>query len=375
MNSNDSLQHYRNDEIDLFELVQNLWAQKWLIIGITAVITAIALLYALKATPIYETSARITPPSESDIAGFDVGRIITEASTIITEASTGDNRSDFKQYTTKDVYEIFKQNLLSQRVRNQFFEEYYLPYRGVRIDAERMDSDARDRLMNQFSQALHVEQVNRDQPDIYRVRVQLKNPEQAAEWANQYVHMAEAKAESEILNNIATELKAHAEATALRLESLLTVEKQRREDRVTRLQEALTIATALNIEDSQVAIGRSTTDSHLAAYVEGDLMYLRGTQALQAELAALNARESDEAFIPQLRNIENRERLLRTIQLDQDAVAMFTVDSPAAVPETPIKPKKLIIIALGVVLGGMLSVFLAAIRIAILKHSSSRSAN
>lgn len=368
MNSSDTPQHYRNDEIDLFELVQNLWAQKWLIIGITAVITAIALLYALKATPIYETSTRITPPSESDIAGFDVGRIITEA-------SIGDSRSAFKQYTTKDVYEIFKQNLLSQRVRNQFFEEYYLPYRGVRIDAERMDSGARDHLLSQFSQALHVEQVDRDQPDIYRVRVQLKNPEQAAEWANQYVHMAEAKAESEILNNIVTELRAHADATALRLESLLTVEKQRREDRITRLQEALTIANALNIEDSQVAIGRSTADSRLAAYVEGDLMYLRGTKALQAELAALSARENDEAFIPQLRNVENRERLLRTIQLDQDAVAMFTLDSSAAVPETPIKPRKIMIVAIGVIMGGMLAVFLAAVRIAILQHRSSRSAS
>jgi chain length determinant protein (polysaccharide antigen chain regulator) len=44
---------------------------------------------------------------------------------------------------------------------------------------------------------------------------------------------------------------------------------------------------------------------------------------------------------------------------------VFTLDSAAEVPETPVKPKKSLIVALGIVLGGMLGAFIALIRVLI----------
>ncbi|MOA51848.1 hypothetical protein D3C78_1750450 [compost metagenome] len=41
---------------------------------------------------------------------------------------------------------------------------------------------------------------------------------------------------------------------------------------------------------------------------------------------------------------------------------MLTLDSAAEVPETPIKPKKLLIFAIGLILGGMLGIFIALVR-------------
>src|SRR5699024_12366981 len=45
------------DEIDLAQLVATLWDSKWLIAAITAVVTALGVLYALLATPVYQADA------------------------------------------------------------------------------------------------------------------------------------------------------------------------------------------------------------------------------------------------------------------------------------------------------------------------------
>lgn len=60
---------YSEDEIDLVELVAVLWRQRWLMVGVVTVITALAVVYCLKATPQYLISAQLTP----GITGYDAG--------------------------------------------------------------------------------------------------------------------------------------------------------------------------------------------------------------------------------------------------------------------------------------------------------------
>src|SRR5690606_24327019 len=50
-----------NDEIDLRELIRSLWDQRWIIVGITAFITLIAVLYAFLATPYYRVQTILRP--------------------------------------------------------------------------------------------------------------------------------------------------------------------------------------------------------------------------------------------------------------------------------------------------------------------------
>ena len=64
MSSNIPVPHMPNntapdaDEIDLFELFQSIWQERILIVIITAVVTVLALIYALAATPIYQVQYR-----------------------------------------------------------------------------------------------------------------------------------------------------------------------------------------------------------------------------------------------------------------------------------------------------------------------------
>lgn len=54
---------YQEDEIDLFEVLGVIWKRKKIIILITVVITTLAIIYSLIATPVYKATAKIIPIS------------------------------------------------------------------------------------------------------------------------------------------------------------------------------------------------------------------------------------------------------------------------------------------------------------------------
>ncbi|WP_223824928.1 LPS O-antigen chain length determinant protein WzzB [Pseudomonas profundi] len=355
-------------EIDLFELCGSLWKEKWLIVAVTVLGAALAVAYALTITPVYKTEATVIPPRQSDIAAFNVGRLSVSAA----QRSLGgesNNAAPLSDYTAEQVYSVFKRNLLSASLRNAFFEQHYLPYRGVDLAEE--DAAARDSLLNRFNQTLTVRQPDqRGRPDYYEVAVELKDPELAAAWANQYVNVAAERATQEMVENVLSEITTRSRVAEIRIDGLRTFAQQQRQDRIARLREALGIATALEIESPQITAGRTSADSELAAFVEGDLMYMRGTRALQAELNMLENREIDDPFVPELRALESQLMMLRGISIDKDAVSVFTLDGAADVPETPIKPRKPLIVVLGALLGGMLGVVIALLRIALRNRSA-----
>ena len=67
VNSNQPLNLTRSDEIDLIELFQSLWGQKWLISGVAAVVAAAAGAYAFLATPVYEVQSLLRPALVKDL--------------------------------------------------------------------------------------------------------------------------------------------------------------------------------------------------------------------------------------------------------------------------------------------------------------------
>ncbi|MNG38729.1 cryptic autophosphorylating protein tyrosine kinase Etk [compost metagenome] len=58
------------------------------------------------------------------------------------------------------------------------------------------------------------------------------------------------------------------------------------------------------------------------------------------------------------------------MKLESQKVAVARQDGAVEVPDRPIKPKKPLVVALGVVLGGMLGVFIALIRLMLRKRSA-----
>ena len=62
-----------DDSIDLIELVAELWAQKWLVVGITLVFALAGLAYALLATEIYRAEVVLAPTESEQTPNLSAG--------------------------------------------------------------------------------------------------------------------------------------------------------------------------------------------------------------------------------------------------------------------------------------------------------------
>ncbi|MGA4320931.1 LPS O-antigen chain length determinant protein WzzB [Ectopseudomonas hydrolytica] len=339
----------QQDEIDLIELFQGLWAQKWLIAAFTAVAVAGAAAFAFLSTPTYEARSGVLPPRLGDIAGYNLGR--SEAKLAV--------------FKVEDVYAVFKRNLLSDGVKREMFLSTYLPSLG-----ETAASRAQDRLWVRFNNLLAVRAPDaKNNPDYFTITVQHDDPQTAADWANRYVSMVVEKTEIEMNANLLAEIGTKAQSIERQIEVLRTSAQKRREDRITRLREALQVAEAVGIDAPQVTAGKTSSDGDLAEFMDGNLMYMRGAKAIRAELTVLEQRKNDDPFIAELRGLENHLEFLKRVNVNPDNVSVYTLDSSAEVPQTPIKPKRILVLALGLVFGGMLGVFVALIRIMLSKRT------
>jgi chain length determinant protein (polysaccharide antigen chain regulator) len=346
----------QEDEKDLLELGKALWSQKILISAVAMGGGTIALAYALLSTPIYEAKATVLPPLVSDIAAYNAGR---------TESSGG--QSQLEPFTTEEVYSVFTRNLRSLSLRRNFFDEVYIPSLP-----KEQQSSPRDQLWIDFNKIVSINAPDRQSLELIEVAVQLSTPVLAAAWANQFIDRAAAVSERDMQLNVSSELQTRIRSIERRIASLRSSAQQRRADRIAILKEALSVAKAVGLDSPQVTAGRTSSNKELSEFTDGSLTYMRGARAIEAELQVLEARRSDDPFIPELRSLQETLSFLKTNEVQSENVKVFTLDSAAEVPETPVKPQKILVVALGLGVGTILGFFIALVRLMSPRAKQSR---
>lgn len=327
-----------SQEIDFGSVLRILWEQKWVVIGVAAITTALAAVYAYTSTPVYEARAYVIPPTQNDIANFNYGRT---------------REAELSPYNVKDVYGIFVLNLQAESLRRKFYEEKYL-----RMLSSSERKGPQDMLYSQFSKKIVVLPPSKDIADRYVVIAQNKDPVVAKDWVDTYIERAGERAENEMVKNVSREAEVRARNLAQQIDSLRETGKQIREDAIIKLREAREVASAIKLEKPPIITGNPAVE--IAGSMEGQLIYMRGTKALEAEIKNLEARVSDDPFIDRLRELQAKYSFFKELQTRTRDVAVYRIDGVVELPDTPIKPKKVVITLLGllfgVVLGGMTAV-------------------
>ncbi|PUB36778.1 putative tyrosine kinase-like protein [Pseudomonas sp. GV105] len=197
------------------------------------------------------------------------------------------------------------------------------------------------------------------------------------------------------------------------LKALRAQLKNTRFDRVAQLNEAIAIAKSLGINkpttpSSFGGADRSGSTSVMHTEINNQQvpLYFMGVEALEAERAALMRRKSDdfaesrvaqiakelqllqanrqievlklrqneEIFLSGVEPIRAEAARLSNLNLDMSQLKLVTIDQQALEPLEPIKPKKTLIIVLGIMLGLVLGVLIAVVRhLFILKAHSNRN--
>lgn len=322
------------EDIDLLELMLLLWEQKLLIVAVTVLLGAVALGYAYLSPRVYEAKASVLPPRLSEISAYNLGRV----------------EAGLEEFKVADVYAVFTRNLNSQALRQRFFDEVYLP---SQVSEASMDS--RDALWARFNQTLVVSNPQpKQRPDHYEVTGRLDDPQQVADWVNRYIAMASEYAVLTMQQNVLSEIDTRVQAIQNRIDVLRASARTQREDRMTRLREALVIAEATGIEEPFPA--------NTAVFAgAGQPLYMNGSKAIKAELEVLSQRKNDDPFIAELYELQTRLAFLKSIDVNSNNVAVFTLDRAAEVPEIPVNLRKSLIVMIGVGVGGVLGVFAALI--------------
>lgn len=341
-----------SDEIDLRDLILTLWASRLLILVITLVVFAGATAYAFLSTPVYETQTQTLPPPASGLESYNTAHQMSGPAAEGVSQKTRISDA-IPALSPGDAYQLFLRHASSVSLRQEFFQGHYLPYAS---DSETLSAAAQSSLWRQFNNALTITLPRRaEDNNLMSMTLQGEHPQLIADWLNTYLAMAIARTQAEFAENLVSAVNQRRSSLEEQAATLRAGKKKERDHEIARLEEALALAESIGLEEPPSA-------GNLITSYSGDTTYMRGSRALRSELELLRARQSDDPFIEELPSIFKRLELLKNIDLSPDHITVATIDEPARIPQQPIKPRKALILALGLVLGGMLGIFVALMR-------------
>lgn len=414
---------FHDDEIDLFELAENLWKEKILIALVTAVVTFIALAYALLATPQYQTQSTVRPPalkSLDELNGLEIVEMEPEEALAKVAAELDSYDARFEYY--RNNRELFTELESENRSLEQNFERINSgALKVIRPDPKRADSQ-RPFVSLQFEYPRGV-----DGPQIVNGLVAHAVERALAEVSSdlealvanrlsvleRQINTARVSYDAEKEARIAMLMEEDGLKRAQlndELNALRTQLRQRRENRIAQLEEAISIASALGIKKPTTPSGMSQEQRSTGNVVRTEVtnqtppLYFMGTDALEAERKALQsrtsddftepriveinkelqllennrtiemlqARENEDLFLAELAKLRSERARLKSLELDPQKLSLVRIDQVAVQPVSAIKPKKPMILALGIVLGGMLGGMIALVRIVIRKRKQAQ---
>ncbi|WP_232239737.1 LPS O-antigen chain length determinant protein WzzB [Pseudomonas alkylphenolica] len=338
--------------MDLTELFKGLWKQKLLILLCTTVVLSAAVTYAWTTPPSYEAKMFIQPPSQSDIGNLNYGR-------------GGD--SNLEVLRVKDVYDVYLRCLQSESLRWELYRSVYMP--GLTQEQREGPQNA---MFARFSQSLVVAQASKDDPTRFSVTATVTDPQQAAQWVTAFAARAGEQARDEILRNVKSDATIKADNLQKQIDAQQASSRKEREDEIVQLKEALRVAKSIDLEKPPIISGKLAAE--VSAGMDHSLMYMRGSKALEAEIDNLQARQSDDPFIGNLRQKQESLAFYRTLEVPPSSIKVYRQDGIVEVPDRPVKPRKMLIVALGLALGFGLGIFLAVLRFLIVDKANERRA-
>ena len=203
---------------------------------------------------------------------------------------------------------------------------------------------------------------NADKKDkrLFSVAFDWPNQEQIAGLLNRYVEMVALQTKQDIIGKVKGDLLQNKITVEQAIASKRAMAAQRRSDEIARLSEALLIAQALNITTAESSSLLRNVDFSQSQGSNPIALFSQGSNTLQAQISALKSRKTDDPYISGIRGLQEQLVTLNNKLLAiNDDFKVVRIDQQAYRPDSPIKPKKRLIVALGGVLGLMLGIFAA----------------
>jgi len=404
-------------EVDIAAVFHAVWQQKVLVLFVSVGITLAAAVYAFTAKPEYQVSSVLRPAAineldalnRSEVYQLPPGDALIKVGASLESYETRlnffrANQALFKPFerpgrTLEQSFDAFNRDSLKLVLPDPKKSDSLSAYIGLGLNYPKgIDGVS---VLNKFvDYAIDAEreQIAADLRVIVKNRLtELEGKIEAARSSYKTDKDARIATLQEADNLKRAQLQDELKALRQQI-------KTARQDRIAQLGEAIAIAKSLGIEKPTTpsALGEKTGGSSESSSVmrteinnQQIPLYFMGVEALSAERTALLQRKSDdftEGRIAQIaRELQllqsNREievlkqrqnedlflsgveplraevvRLKNLGNLDISNMKLVTIDRKALEPLRPVSPNKILILAIGVLVGGVLGVLAALIR-------------
>lgn len=412
----------QEDEIDLKQLVNTLADRKKFIFKFTGTVTILAILYALLVTPTYETSISFVSPTNDSIALL--------------------NKTKLTKFTKQEVYKEFLNLFNSRKFQREVFNSKdYLSKFNINNDPiDNVSTFFAEEVIESLRQ--NIIKINKnEEKSINELPISFSfegsDAKHTSDYLNDIAIQANTKVITKSLQQIQQKIDIRLEEIALekslllkkaksdRLSKISTIEeadqqkineindqiarlrtkiKRERLNRIVILKDMADTARALGIKENNFRSNSKADSSTLAVSINENnklpKWYLYGEDALIKDINILENRKNDDPYIPQLVDLNNQLKKIRSNQLlqtlknrkddspfiaklntlDNESIKLksFILDATdinamqlhqaSFPPEKPIKPKKKLIVIVALIAGFILSIFLVFIMSAFRKE-------
>lgn len=316
------------DEIDLLDLWGVLVRQWKVIFAITGLSVFGAVVYVLLATPVYEAQAVVQPPESKYVAAMNI--------------------SDISEISSADIFSQFTKNLNSRSLRQQYFDENaQYSVLGDKIDVPKPKLTA----------------GKKEDADSFFVSLQGHDSKLVADWVNGFILLVDKKTINDFFSGIETKITNRKKTIENQLQAGLDFASKQRQDRLDLLDHQIAIARASNIIERRTFGDSKGVTQGVGVTLNGEqeLLYMRGVKELTAEKEELQKRKNDEPFIPgfrdQQKSLAQLDANLKQFQAAKANATAVKVDQQAIQPKRPVRPKRMLVLALSGVLGGGFGIF------------------
>lgn len=331
-----------NTELNWFKLVPRFYEKKILILLTTLLGLMIGLAFIFFTKPVYQAKIKLGAASEGAIAMLNQGRSW--------------NGTFLKPKTDRTVYIALCAELLSESVKEDFFKQYYLPA----LSQSQKDKQPIANLYAAFVKNLTIAPsplTVADKFTKYSVAIRGTDAQQSAIWLKQFTDLIKERTLKALLGDMQQENAVVIGQLNHQIEIARTMAKAKRLDRITRLKEKIRVAQLASANNNFWDDEPTMMDgAH-----EGVLLNM---DEIQAEIKSLSTRQSDDAFIPDLRKLQAKLELYKSLTMNLGDVSVFSLDGTIATPIEPIAPKKRLIVMLSLCLGFLAGIFIVMFQMA-----------
>ena len=351
-----------SDEIDLIELVKNLWRKKLWIILSAFVFTAIAAGYAFTAKEQWTSKSVVIPPKVANLGDYLSFR--SEYASIL-------DIKDFSQdKVSENVFNDFKTALFSRSLKEAFFSQskWFDTYANKNVNSEEAKLKLLSNLVDK-NLIVTVPDPKKD-PNAIGVNVSFsaETPKEAQDVLSAYIQFVNQWVVIQNKKDFLADISVVRGSLEIQKNKIKQDAENARQIQLENLTTALNIAKSAGIKDYskslsgnisllEVSLGDTRVPSTDSKLSDGTYLFMLGEQYLQAQVNTL--KNAPLVYPLNYYNIEKQANLLSALEKKvekEGAVSGYYYLSEPDYPVIKDKPNKMLISLIGFILGLLVSI-------------------